>query len=219
MDRTKSRPLPLNKLNTTETAWVASIIGLLGVSILWLFLNPLSGVLGALAIFMYVAIYTPLKRITPFSVFVGAFPGAIPPMLGWVAATGSFSLGAGILFFIQFVWQFPHFWAIAWRLNNDYQKAGFKMLPFNRKDKMSSFILWLSALALLLTSFIPEFFAIATRITTVGLFFFSALMVYPAIKLIQTNDDKFALRIMLMSYLYLIGSLAILLIDKLISFS
>ena len=219
MDRTKSRPLPLNKLNTTETAGVASIIGLLGVSILWLFLNPLSGVLGALAIFMYVAIYTPLKRITPFSVFVGAFPGAIPPMLGWVAATGSFSLGAGILFFIQFVWQFPHFWAIAWRLNNDYQKAGFKMLPFNRKDKMSSFILWLSALALLLTSFIPEFFAIATRITTVGLFFFSALMVYPAIKLIQTNDDKFALRIMLMSYLYLIGSLAILLIDKLISFS
>ncbi|MCO6500369.1 MAG: heme o synthase [Vicingus serpentipes] len=219
MDRTKNRPLPSNKLSLTETTWVASIIGLLGVSILWLFLNPLSGVLGALAIFMYAAIYTPLKRITPFSVFVGAFPGAIPPMLGWVAATGSFSLGAGILFFIQFVWQFPHFWAIAWRLNGDYQKAGFKMLPFNRKNKVSSFILGLSSLALLFTSFIPEFFAIATRITTVGLLFFSALMVYPAIKLVQTNDDKFALRIMLMSYLYLIGSLAILLIDKLISFS
>jgi len=218
MDRTKGRPLPLNKLSVTETAWVSSVIGVLGVSILWLFLNPLSGVLGALAIFMYAVIYTPLKRITPFSVFVGAFPGAIPPMLGWVAATGSFSLGAGILFFIQFVWQFPHFWAIAWRVNDDYQKAGFKMLPFNKKNKVSAFILFMSAFALLVVSIIPEWFAISTRITTVGLLVFSLMMVYPAIKLIQTNDDKYALRIMLMSYLYLIGSLAILLIDKMISF-
>ena len=218
MERTKNRPLPLNKLNITETAWVASVIGVLGISILWLFLNPLSGVLGALAIFMYAVIYTPLKRITPFSVFVGAFPGAIPPMLGWVAATGSFSLGAGILFFIQFVWQFPHFWAIAWRVNDDYQKAGFKMLPFNKKNKVSSFILLMSAIALLVVSVIPEWFGISTKITTIGLAVFSLMMVYPAIRLIQTNDDKYALRIMLMSYLYLIGSLTILLIDKLISF-
>ena len=218
MDRTKNRPLPLNKLSITETAWVASIIGIVGISILWFFLNPLSGVLGGLAIFMYAVIYTPLKRITPFSVFIGAFPGAIPPMLGWVAATGSFSLGAGILFFIQFIWQFPHFWAIAWRVNDDYQKAGFKMLPFNKKNKVSALILLTSALTLLLTSLVPEWFGISSSITTVGLFVLSALMVYPAIKLIITNDDKYALRVMLMSYLYLIGSLSVLLIDKLISF-
>lgn len=216
MDRTKNRPLPTNKLSISETAWVTSIIAVAGVSILW-YLNPLTGALGALAIFMYAVIYTPLKRITTYSVFIGAFPGAIPPMLGWVAATGSFSLGAGILFFIQFVWQFPHFWAIAWRINDDYQKAGFKMLPFNKKNKVTAILILTSAVALLLTSFIPEWFGISTRITTVGLLIFSSLMVYPAIKLLRTNDDKFALRVMLMSYLYLIGSLLILLVDKLIS--
>lgn len=216
MDRTKDRPLPTNRLSIIETAWVTSIIAVAGISILCL-LNPLSGVLGALAIFMYAVIYTPLKRITPFAVFVGAFPGAIPPMLGWVAATGSFSLGAGILFFIQFVWQFPHFWAIAWRVNDDYQKAGFKMLPFNKKNKTTAVIIFASAIALFLTSFIPEWFEISTRITTVGLLLFSSLMVYPAIQLLRTNDNKYSLRIMLMSYLYLVGSLAILLIDKLIS--
>jgi protoheme IX farnesyltransferase len=218
MERTKNRPLPSNKLSINETAWVTSIIGAAGISILWFALNPLSGILGALAIFMYAVIYTPLKRITPYAVFIGAFPGAIPPMLGWVAATGSFSLGAGILFFIQFVWQFPHFWAIAWRINDDYQKAGFKMLPFNKKNKTTAFIIFFSAIALLLTSFIPELVGVATKITTIGLLVFSLLMVYPAFKLVKTNDDKFSLKVMLMSYLYLIGSLLILLIDKLISF-
>ena len=218
MERTKNRPLPTNKLSISETAWTTSIIGIAGISILYFALNPLSGVLGGLAIFMYAVIYTPLKRITPYAVFIGAFPGAIPPMLGWVAATGSFSLGAGILFFIQFVWQFPHFWAIAWRIDNDYKKAGFKMLPFNKKNQTSAYIIFFSAIALLLTSFIPELFGVATKITTVGLVAFSLLMVYPAFKLIKTKDDKFSLRVMLMSYLYLIGSLLILLIDKLISF-
>jgi len=218
MDRTKNRPLPTNKLSIIETAWVTSIIGIAGISILYFALNPLSGVLGGLAIFMYAVIYTPLKRTSTYGVFIGAFPGAIPPMLGWVAATGSFSLGAGILFFIQFVWQFPHFWAIAWRVNDDYQKAGFKMLPFNKKNKVSAYIIFASAVALLLTSFVPQLFGVATIFTTIGLIVFSFLMVYPAIKLIKTNDDKFALRVMLMSYLYLIGSLLILLVDKLIFF-
>ena len=218
MDRTKNRPLPTNKLSIIETAWVTSIIGIAGISILYFALNPLSGVLGGLAIFMYAVIYTPLKRVSTYGVFIGAFPGAIPPMLGWVAATGSFSLGAGILFFIQFVWQFPHFWAIAWRVNDDYQKAGFKMLPFNKKNKVSAYIIFASAVALLLTSFVPQLFGVATIFTTIGLIVFSFLMVYPAIKLIKTNDDKFALRVMLMSYLYLIGSLLILLVDKLIFF-
>ena len=214
MDRTKNRPLPQNKLAVTETLIIAFTLGILGVLILGIFLNPLSGVLGLLAIFMYAAIYTPLKRISTFGVFVGAFPGAFPPMLGYVAATGSFGLEAGILFFIQFVWQFPHFWAIAWRLHNDYNKAGFKMLPYNTKNRTSAIIILLSSLTLFASSFLPEFFGLTGRIATIGLFILSFLMVIPSIKLVQTQDDKFALRIMLLSYLYLIFSLFFILIDK-----
>lgn len=213
MDRTKTRPLPQNKLSVKETIWVTSIIGLIGVVMLWL-LNPLTGILGTLAIFMYVALYTPLKRISTISVFVGAFPGAFPPMLGWVAATGSFSVEAGILFAMQFVWQFPHFWAIAWKINDQYVKAGFKMLPFGKKDKRTAIIILISSFALFGASILPEYIGFTGRVATVGLFILSALMVYPAIKLVQTLEDKFALRIMLMSYLYLILSLTIILIDK-----
>ena len=135
-------------------------------------------------------------------------------MLGYIAATGSFGLEAGILFFIQFVWQFPHFWAIAWRLHNDYNKAGFKMLPYNTKNRTSAIIILLSSLTLFASSFLPEFFGLTGRIATIGLFILSFLMVIPSIKLVQTQDDKFALRIMLLSYLYLIFSLFFILIDK-----
>lgn len=214
MVRTQIRPLPMEKISTKEASIVGLTLGILGVFILWFGLNPLSGILGALAIFSYAVIYTPLKKITTFSVFVGAFPGAIPPMLGWVAATGSFSLEAGILFALQFLWQFPHFWAIAWRLNKDYKNAGLKMLPFCKKNKTTAFIILVSALLLFFGSFLPEYFNIAGRVATVTLIILSSLMVFPAIKLLQTLDDKYALKIMLMSYLYLISSLAILLIDK-----
>jgi len=129
MERTKGRPLPTGRMNALEGYIVASISGAAGIAILWYGLNPLSGILGALALFIYVMLYTPMKRISPFAVFVGAFPGAIPPMLGWVAFNGSFGLEAGILFAIQFIWQFPHFWAIAWKADEDYSRAGFKLLP------------------------------------------------------------------------------------------
>lgn len=214
MERTKNRPLPQQKLSVNEALIVSFLLGISGVLILGLMLNPLSGILGLLAIFMYVAVYTPMKRVSTFGVFVGAFPGAFPPMLGWVAATGSFSLEAGILFFIQFVWQFPHFWAIAWRLHKDYNQAGFKMLPFNAKNKTSAVIILLSSLSLFACSFLPEFFGITGRIATIGLFVLSFLMVIPSIKLVQTQDDKYALKIMLLSYLYLFFSLFFILIDK-----
>ncbi len=213
MDRTKNRPLPLNKLSVKEAVWTSSIIGFLGIVMLWT-LNPLTGILGALAIFMYVALYTPLKRVSTISVFVGAFPGAFPPMLGWVAATGSFSVEAGILFAMQFLWQFPHFWAIAWKVNDEYKKAGFKMLPFGKKNRTTASFILISSIALMMASILPEYFQITGRIATVGLFALSLLMVYPAIKLVKTLDDKFALRVMLMSYLYLILSLTIILIDR-----
>lgn len=215
MKRTQNRPMPLGKLSIVEAVAVASLFSIFGVVMLWL-LNPLTGILGLLAIAMYVALYTPLKRVSTISVFVGAFPGAFPPMLGWVAATGSFSLEAGILFAIQFVWQFPHFWAIAWKVNDEYTKAGFKMLPFGKKNTATAVIILLSVVILLVSGFIPEMVGMCGRITTVGLAILSLLMLYPAIKLVQTKDDKFALRVLLMSYLYLIVSLTVILIDRII---
>lgn len=215
MKRTQNRPLPMGKISVAEAVLVASIFSVLGVGMLWL-LNPLSGILGLLAIVMYVALYTPLKRVSTISVFVGAFPGAIPPMLGWVAATGSFSLEAGILFAIQFIWQFPHFWAIAWRVNDEYSKAGFKMLPYGKKNTATALIILLSVVSLFISGFIPEIVGMCGSFTTVGLAVLSLLMLYPAVKLVQTKDDKFALRVLLMSYLYLIVSLTVILIDRVI---
>lgn len=217
MERTCIRPLPENRVSVTEAILFASVCAVLGILMLWVFLNPLSGILGAMAIFMYVALYTPLKRLSTYSVFVGAFPGAIPPMLGWVAATGSFSLEAGILFAIQFIWQFPHFWAIAWRIDSDYKKAGFKMLPYGRKDKRTAIIILLSSFTLFLSSILPQLFGLVQyTVSTLVLFILSALMVYPSFQLIKTNDDKYALKVMLMSYLYLMGSLGIIFVDRIL---
>ncbi|MGZ4060624.1 MAG: heme o synthase, partial [Bacteroidia bacterium] len=132
MNRTQNRPLPKDRMSFSESFVLAAIMGISGILILWIFMNPLSGILGFSALILYTIVYTPLKRITPFAVFVGAFPGAIPPLLGCVAATqgfGSITPQAWILFAGQFMWQFPHFWAIAWVLDDDYKKAGFRMLP------------------------------------------------------------------------------------------
>jgi protoheme IX farnesyltransferase len=132
MDRTKSRPLPTSKMTVPEAWIIASIFGVGGITTLGFLINPMCGILGFLALILYVLVYTPMKQKTPFAVFVGAFPGSIPPMLGCVAATdgfGEITHLALIMFAVQFIWQFPHFWAIAWRMHDDYLKAGFKMLP------------------------------------------------------------------------------------------
>ncbi|MDQ3112181.1 MAG: protoheme IX farnesyltransferase, partial [Bacteroidota bacterium] len=128
MTRTQNRPLPTGRMSVTE-AWIVAVIsGVAGIAILTIYCNYLSGILGAAALLLYTVVYTPMKRYTSFAAFVGAFPGAIPPMLGYVAVTpgfGSINLAAGMLFAIQFMWQFPHFWAIAWVSHDDYKKAGF----------------------------------------------------------------------------------------------
>jgi protoheme IX farnesyltransferase len=128
MDRTKNRPVPSGRMKSNTALIIAGLLTLIGIAILYS-INPKTAMFGAISIFLYTSVYTPLKTMTPLSVFVGAFPGAIPFMLGWVAATGSFGIEAGTLFLIQFFWQFPHFWAIGWFLYEDYEKAGFFMLP------------------------------------------------------------------------------------------
>jgi protoheme IX farnesyltransferase len=137
MTRTQNRPLPAGRVGVQTAFWIATVLVLTGISILY-WINPKTAMFGAISVFMYTSLYTPLKTKTPLSVFVGAFPGAIPFMLGWVAATNHFGIEPGTLFMIQFFWQFPHFWAIGWMLDEDYKKAGFKMLPTGKKDKSTA---------------------------------------------------------------------------------
>ena len=215
MDRTNSRPIPTGKMSATEGIIVASIMGIVGVSILWFLLNPLSGVLGALALVLYVVFYTPLKRITPFAVFVGAFPGAIPPMLGYVAVSGQFDLVAGLLFAIQFMWQFPHFWAIAWKQYDDYAKGGFSLLPSKDKDKSSAYQTLLYSIFLIPTSLLPYYFGISGWVSAIIIGISGIWFAWYAYKLLSTLDDKAATKLMFASFFYLPIVQIALLLDKL----
>jgi protoheme IX farnesyltransferase len=154
MDRTKNRPLPSGQMSVRSAFILASVLTVAGIVVLYT-INPITAMFGAISIFMYVSLYTPLKTKTPLSVFVGAFPGAIPFMLGWVAATGKFGIEPGTLFMIQFFWQFPHFWAIGWFLFDDYKKAGFFMLPNGKRDKGTAMQIMLYSVWTVLISLIP----------------------------------------------------------------
>ena len=156
MDRTKNRPVPAGRMSSTVALVIASLLTIIGIALLFT-INPKTAMFGAISIFLYTSIYTPLKTVTSLSVFVGAFPGAIPFMLGWVAATGNFGIEAGTLFLIQFFWQFPHFWAIGWFLYDDYKKAGFFMLPTGNKDKKTALQTILYTFWTILASVIPAF--------------------------------------------------------------
>jgi heme o synthase len=204
MDRTKNRPLPAERMSINEALIVAGLMGVIGLSILWIFLNPLSGILGTLALFLYTAIYTPLKRISPFAVFVGAFPGAIPPMLGWVAATGKFGVEPGLLFAVQFIWQFPHFWAIAWKLHDDYSKAGFFLLPSkNGKSKSSAFQIVIYSIFLIPVSITPWFFGITGMYSMMICILAGIWFLMHAIKLYITCSERDATILMFASFVYL----------------
>ncbi len=154
MDRTKDRPLPAGRMQVKAAFVLGVVLTILGIGVLYS-INPITAMFGAISIFMYVSLYTPLKTKTPLSVFVGAFPGAIPFMLGWVAATGNFGIEPGTLFMVQFFWQFPHFWAIGWFLYDDYEKGGFFMLPNGKRDKGTAMQVVLYCIWTVLISLVP----------------------------------------------------------------
>ena len=154
MDRTKNRPIPSKKMSVNTAFYISIILTLIGIVVLYK-INPRTALFGAISIFIYTCLYTPLKTITPLSVFVGAFPGAIPFMLGWVAATNNFGIEPGTLFMIQFFWQFPHFWALGWMLHDDYQKAGINMLPTKKRDKSTALQIVLYSLWTIIISLFP----------------------------------------------------------------
>jgi heme o synthase len=215
MDRTCNRPLPAGRMSVTQ-AWLISILmGLTGVLILALKMNLLSGILGLAALLLYTLVYTPLKQKTPFAVFVGAFPGAVPPMLGWAAATGEIGIEGLILFSIQFMWQFPHFWAIAWMLDEDYKKAGFTMLPSpGGRDKSTAFQTVVYTLILLPVSLMPLFFNMAGMWSAMVVLAIGVVFLMQAIRLYQTCSMKAAQKLMFGSFLYLPLVQIALLLDK-----
>ncbi len=204
MKRTLDRPLPANRMTVMEGILLSIILGAVGISMLFFGLNAFSGWLGVMALVSYTAIYTPLKRVTPFAVFVGAFPGAIPPMLGYVAVTGEFGLIPGVLFAIQFIWQFPHFWAIAWKLDDDYAKGGFRLLPSRGgKDKGSAFQILVYSLFLIPVSLLPTFFGFMDYFAAMVSLVMGLWFLTKAIQLYKSNDEKDATKLMFASFIYL----------------
>ncbi|MDX1350332.1 MAG: heme o synthase [Putridiphycobacter sp.] len=203
MPRTAKRPLPTNSMSVTEAFIWATALAIIGAILLFQ-INFFSGILGLLALSIYVFLYTPLKRITPWAVFVGAFPGAIPPMLGVVAVQNEFSLLAGIMFLVQFVWQFPHFWAIAWVVDEDYAKGGFSLLPSKgRKDKKSATIILLSSILLVPAGVLPYIFSFTGVISLVVGLLAGLWFLWITIQFYLTLDDKLARKLMFASFIYL----------------
>ncbi len=206
MDRTKNRPIPAGRMTVNVAFTIATILTIIGLIILYI-INPKTAMFGAISIFLYACVYTPLKTITPLSVFVGAFPGAIPFMLGWVAATNDFGIEAGTLFIIQFFWQFPHFWAIGWFLFEDYKKGGFFMLPTGKRDKGTAMQTILYTLWLVVASVFPAFgYSGRLYLTTLSAVIVGGLgiwMLIYAMKLYQNQNDKSAKTLMLVSVSYI----------------
>ena len=217
MERTKNRPLPAGRMEKTEAIIVSTLLGLLGLFLLYQ-INYISFALGLIALVSYVIIYTPLKKITPISVFIGAFPGSIPPMIGYIAATGEFGFEPGILFLVQFVWQFPHFWAIAWKGSEDYKKGGYKMLPFGDvKDKKTAFIILFYTLFVIPTGMLPWVFGMSGITSMILAVLLGIYFIKPAIGLYKSLKDEDALKLMFASFAYLPLIFLFYFLDKLIT--
>lgn len=219
MDRTKNRPVASGRMAPNVALVVASILTLIGIALLYT-INPKTAMFGAISIFLYTSIYTPLKTVTPLSVFVGAIPGAIPFMLGWVAATGNFGIEAGTLFLIQFFWQFPHFWAIGWFLFEDYEKAGFFMLPTGKKDNGTALQILLYTVWLIVASLLPSLGYTGqlyiSPIAAVLVFLLGLWMLFYAVKLHKLRTTKAARTLMLVSVSYITLLQLIYIFDKIL---
>ncbi|SHL36815.1 heme o synthase [Flavobacterium xanthum] len=217
MDRTKNRPVPAGRMSRGTAVVIASLLTIIGIVLLYT-INPKTAMFGAISIFLYTSVYTPLKTMTSLSVFVGAFPGAIPFMLGWVAATGEFGIEAGTLFLIQFFWQFPHFWAIGWFLYEDYEKAGFFMLPTGKKDKGTAMQVILYTVWLILASILPVFGYTGrlyiTPIAAVVVFLLGLWMLFYAVQLYKLRTAKAARTLMLVSVSYITLLQLVYILDK-----
>jgi protoheme IX farnesyltransferase len=204
-------------MTVNNAMFLAVFMTLLGITTLYV-LNPKTAMFGAISIFLYTSVYTPLKTITPLSVFVGAIPGAIPFMLGWVAATDDFGIEPGTLFMIQFFWQFPHFWALGWMLDEDYGRAGFKMLPTGKKDRGTALQIIMYTIWMMVISLVPVL-GITGSLQLSGpgaviVFLLGAGMLFYAFRLYEKKDNSTARRLMLASVCYITLMQLVYVVDK-----
>lgn len=204
MHRTANRPLATNRISISEAAIFCTLLGLIGVTLIGYYLNKTSSLLALASLLSYAFIYTPLKRVSPISVLVGAFPGAVPAMLGWVAFTGTIGIEALVFFGIQFFWQFPHFWSVAWLLDDDYKRAGFKMLPSTPgRDKGTALQTLAFTLVLIPFGMLPAYLGFAGIISTVIAVSGGIWMSYNAYLLFKSCDIASAKRLMFSAFIYL----------------
>ena len=215
MKRTAGRPVASGRMDPHE-AWIFfSVTGIAGVLLMWYYFNLLSAVLGLFSLFLYAFVYTPLKKINSISVLVGAFPGALPCLIGWVAGTGEIDAGGLVLFGIQFLWQFPHFWAIAWVAHKDYEKAGFKLLPGREgPTKFTALQSIIYSMLMIPVGMLPFYFRISGDISLWILLACNLTMVYLSIRLFIKMNVQAARRVMFGSYFYLVIVFLSLLFDK-----
>jgi protoheme IX farnesyltransferase len=202
MKRTKDRPIPAGHMTTGQALILGILMGLAGTYLLGS-LNLPTGLLSVFSILFYAFAYTPLKRISPVAVFVGAIPGALPPLIGYVAGYGTIDDVALIVFGIQFVWQFPHFWAIAWVLDDDYKLAGFRLLPTGKRDTGSALWTFISTLILVPVSLLPTFYHYGGYWVGGVSLICSLVFLYLAIMLLVKQDIKSARKVMFASFFYL----------------
>ena len=217
MKRTQNRPLPTGRMSVNVALATAVLFTILGIAILYS-INPKSALFGAISIFLYTCVYTPLKAVTPLTVFVGAIPGAIPFMLGWVAATNNFGIEASFLFMIQFFWQFPHFWAIGWLQFEEYKKAGFNMLPMGAKDRGAVKQIIFYTVIMILVSIAPVLKVSGAfyihPITAIIIALLGVMMLYYGVKLYKSEENIDARKLMLSSVLYITLVQIIYVVDK-----
>jgi heme o synthase len=202
MTRTADRPLPSGRMNNGQALVISLVMGIFGTYLLGS-LNLLTGILSVFSILFYAFIYTPLKRKSPIAVFVGAIPGALPPLIGYVAAHGFIDEFALILFGIQFMWQFPHFWAIAWVLDDDYKKAGFRLLPTTKKDKTSAIITFITTILLIPVSLLPTIYGYGGYTIAIVSLVCGLIFAFQALNLVRKLDVKSAQSLMFGSFIYL----------------
>lgn len=215
MKRTSRRPVASGRMTQSEAYTFAMIAGLVGVWMMWKFFNIEAAVLSAFSLFLYAFIYTPLKKVNSIAVLVGAFPGALPCLIGWVSATGSFTAGGWILFSIQFLWQFPHFWAIAWVAHSDYSSAGFKLLPADKgPTKFTAIQAIMYSVLMIPVGILPFYSHMAGTVSFWIVLGANLFMVSQSIRLYKEMDVKAARRVMFSSYIYLPIVLLALLADK-----
>jgi protoheme IX farnesyltransferase len=204
MSRTANRPVATGRMQVWEATLITAVMGIAGVTILSIFMNSLTALLGLFSLLSYAFVYTPMKRATSFAVLAGAFPGAMPTIIGYVAITGNIDLACTSLFMIQFVWQFPHFWSLAWLLDEDYKKAGFKLLPLEGlKNKRSAFVVFISALLLIPFSIFPIAFGIISMLSGLAILIGSLAFLYLAYRVYTDCDAAAAKRLMFGSIVYL----------------